>query len=146
MELALLLYAASIADNLRSGAGLFITPLFIGGLVGVVLFVVSCVNMLDFDETDSSRFKHWLQVSRLSRKLVLTCFFAWTTLMFVSHLVPTRKDVYVMAGGYVALKVARTPVVQDTADSVVNSIEKWLDKELVNANIESPAKPAKGGK
>lgn len=146
MELALLLYAASIADNLRSGADLFITPLFLGGLLGAVLFVVSCINMLDHDETDSDKFKNWLQVSRLSRKLVLTCFFGWTALMFATHLVPTRKDVYVMAGGYVALKVARTPVVQDTADSVVNSIEKWLDKELANANIESPAKTAKGGK
>jgi hypothetical protein len=133
MELALLLYVASIADNVRHGAGLLTTFLAILTLIGIAAVIFSGMAIADWkDHTDLKEegVQATFRINRLGRKLAVISFLCWAALYFVSHLVPERKDVYVMAGGYVALKVAHSPVVQDTANSALSSIEKWLDTEL----------------
>ncbi len=139
MELALLLYAASIAENLRGGFGFFITALFLLGLVSCIVVAVSSVNLTE-TARNSDKFENLHRANRIGRKLFVACFFGWTALMLLSSLVPSRKDVYVMAGGYVALKAVNSEVVQTTANSVLGSIEHWLDKELSKASPETTKK------
>lgn len=142
MELALLLYAASIAENLRGGFGFFITALFVLGLIACIVVAVTSVNLTETDR-DSEKFENQHRANRIGRKLFVACFFGWTVLMLFSSCIPSRKDVYVMAGGYVALKAVNSEVVQTTANSVLGSIEHWLDKELSKASPESKKKERK---
>lgn len=130
MELALLLYAASIANNIRGSLGSFIVAFFILGIISGIVVLATGASLADSSSLTSSRYLNALKANRLARKCVSVLFFSWVALMLFTHLVPARRDVYVMAGGYVALKVANNEVVQTTANSVLGSIEKWLDKEL----------------
>lgn len=129
MELALLLYAASIAENFRSTLSSFTTTFF-------VLILVSCVGLLfaylalSEEHYGSDDFETAARAARLARRSIIICVYAWTAFLLVSHLVPSRRDVYVMAGGYVAMKAVKSETVQTAADSALGSIEKWLDKEL----------------
>ncbi len=140
MELVLLLYAASIAENIRGSLGGFIIAF---GIIGVISCIVVAVTAASLTEGHfmGDNYKTTLRANRLARKCVTVLFFSWLVLMLVSHLVPSRRDVYVMAGGYVAMKAVNSEVVQDTANSVLNSIEKWLDKELTK-EMETARKAA----
>lgn len=134
MELALLLYVASIAENFRSGLGFFQAIFFIVGIVGIVAFVI-CAGSSTEESYKSSDFQSLTRGARMGRRTLVVCFYSWVALTLVLHLMPARRDVYVMAGGYVALKAVHSNVVQTTADSALNSIEKWLDKELAKPGV-----------
>jgi hypothetical protein len=157
MELALLLYAASIADNLRSGAQFLIVTAFLAALVGCAVVFFSAIGLGDVKKPgiksaavpgraiDTEKYASLLRINRLGRKLVVISFYSWVGLMFVAHFVPYRKDVFTMAGGYVVLKAVRSDVVQDTSNVALNAIEQWLDKEMENADIKA-AQAKKGAK
>lgn len=132
MELALLLYAASVADNMRNGLSFFTVLFFILGLIGIVIVFFTSMGLSDAESGSESQ-KSSLKANRFGRKVVIVCLYSWVALMLVTVLIPARRDVYVMAGGYVALKAANSEVVQTTANSVLGSIEKWLDKEMAKA-------------
>ena len=143
MQLALLLYLAAIADNLRSSMQLFIFASAIVGGISLVVVLVTFGHLEGSEEVQSADFQDCIQANRLARKIGLTSLYVWVALLFFSHLVPSRNDVYVIAGGYVALKAANNEVVQNTANSVLNSIEHWLEKE--SATSEEKKNNAKKG-
>jgi hypothetical protein len=132
MELAVLLYLASVAENLRGGFQFMAIIFMLVGILGCIIVFFTAINWVDKTYLGTS-FEQLRQANRLARKMVIVSFFVWTGLMIIGHLVPTRKDVYVMAGGYVALKAANTEVMQTTASSVLQSIDKWLSNELAKA-------------
>ena len=138
MELALLLYAASIAQNLRSGMGFFVFTFAVLAVVSLVAMAIATFSA-DEESPSSDRFATLRQAHRLARKSFTWLFFGWTALVVLSHLVPTRKEVYIMAAGYVALKAANSQVVQSTADSMLGSIDRWLDKELARDQVVKSA-------
>lgn len=140
MELVMLLYAASIAENIRGSVGSFSLTFLLLGIVSAIVVVATSVSLTE-TAFMSDKFKTILRANRLARKCVTVLFFSWVGLCLAAHLVPSRRDVYVMAGGYVAMKVVNNEVVQDTANSVLGSIEKWLDKELAK-EMESAQKAA----
>jgi len=129
MELALLLYVASIAENFREGIDFFKVMFFIVGVAAGIGTLFSMGALTD-EKVGQKDFVTVLNANRLLRRTFSVCFFSWVAIMLAINLTPSRRDVYVMAGGYVALKAVNSNMVQTTADSALNSIEKWLDKEL----------------
>lgn len=141
MELALLLYVASITENFRSGLGFFQGTF---AIVGIIAAIVAIITVAHFEseklETDDG--KMLSHACRLSRRTFMACFYSWVALTVTLNLIPSRRDVYVMAGGYVAMKAANSPVVQATTNSALNSIETWLDKELAKPSVIAEMKKA----
>lgn len=137
MEFPFLLYLAAVCDNVRSGISLF-TAIFCAVMIAsMVAAVFSAANVMDKTYGDEEH-TNVLLFNRLARKLAIVTFLSWVGLILLSGIVPTRKDVYLMAGGYVALKAAHNEAVQSAASGVLASIDKWLDKELKQ---DTPAKP-----
>ena len=127
MQLALLLYLASISENLRAG----VTFLFIVACtVGVVAAAASLITGMAMQEKGGEISERTYRANRLLRKIAVRTFFVWVLLALLGGLIPERKDVYVMAAGYVALKAVDSDIVRTTADHGLNAIEGWLDKEL----------------
>lgn len=142
MQLAVLLYLASIAENIRQGLGIFAMVFGWVAFLASLVFVGSAITLVTGDK--STDFVTTRQSARLARKAVGWCFAAWVALTLIVHLTPMRKDVYVMAGGYVAMKALDSDLVQGTANKALNSIEHWLDTELAreldNAARKQPNK------
>lgn len=143
MELALLLYVASIAENFRGGLGFFQIIFFlvalVSGIVSLVTVMASTEKSFRHDDFDTI-----IRANKIMRRTFFAAFLSWVALTLFIGLVPSRRDVYVMAGGYVALKAVNNNVVQATANSALNSIEKWLDKEITRDELtRDEKKPAK---
>lgn len=145
MELALLLYLASVAENFRSGLSFFTVLFGFLGVISAILVAISSANLMD-KTPGASSFDVTRQFSRISRRLVTVFFFVWAATALFAALMPSRNDVYFMAGGYVAVKAVNSEVVQTTSDKALNSIEHWLDKELQKTAAEEAAKAAKNDK
>lgn len=141
MELALLLYVASITENFRSGLGFFQVTFAIVGIIGAIVAVATAANF-ENDKLVTEEGKMLMHASRVSRRTFMVCFYSWVSLTLALNLIPSRRDVYVMAGGYVALKAAHSPVVQATTNNALNSIETWLDKELAKPSVIAEMKKA----
>ena len=115
------------------------------GAISMVVALVTFAHLMQTIKIQSAYFQDCIQANRLARKIGLTSLYIGVALLFCSHLVPSRNDVYVIAGGYVALKAANNEVVQSTANSVLNAIEHWLEKESTTSE-EKKNDAKKGGK
>jgi len=134
MELALLLYVASITENFHTGLKFFQVTFFIVALVAACVAVGTAAHF-DSEKLETDEGKTLKNACRMARRSFLACFYSWVALTLVLNLMPSRRDVYVMAGGYVAMKAVNSPVVQQTTNSALNSIETWLDKELAKPSV-----------
>jgi len=141
MELALLLYVASITENFRSGLGFFQVTFAIVGIIAAIV-AIATVAHFESEKLETEEGKMLTHACRMSRRTFMMCFYSWVALTLALNLIPSRRDVYVMAGGYVAMKAAHSPVVQATTDNALNSIETWLDKELAKPSVIAEMKKA----
>lgn len=98
MELVVLLYAASIAENIRGSVGGFSLTFLLLGIASAVVVAVTSLSLTE-GRFMSDKYKTTLRANRLARKCVTVLFFSWVALCLIAHLVPSRRDVYVMAGG-----------------------------------------------
>ncbi|KWU19202.1 hypothetical protein [Burkholderia cenocepacia] len=126
MQLALLLYLASIAENLRSGVFFLFV---VASIIGAAAAVAACITGLTMTEKDKVS-EDVYRANKLLRKIAVRTLFVWVALATLGGLIPSRQDVYVMAAGYVALKAVDSDLVRTTADHSLAAIEGWLDKEL----------------
>ena len=158
MELALLLYAASIAENIKGTLTPFIWVFALLALVSAIAAAVTALHMEHEEpftvaeqqnvyatpkDEKEEKFQSLRKASRLLRRASIWLIVAWFVTFGVSALIPKKSDVYVIAGGYVALKAARSEVVQSASNSVLVSIENWLDKELERNKRINDAKSKK---
>lgn len=147
MELALLLYAASIAENIKGVLTPFVWIFGILAIVSAIAAVVTAFHMEQDDEDlftiaqqlneysapknyKEETFQSARKASKFCRRASIWLIVAWFVTFLSASLIPKKADVYVIAGGYVALKAVNSDVVQTTSDSMLKSIEGWLDKEL----------------
>lgn len=137
MQLAILLYAAAIAENLRSGLLFIFIVASVVGVVAAAGALGTAVAMLEEKDTDSDVYP----ANRLLRKTFARVLPFWVVLALALGLAPTRNDVYVVAGGYVAVKAMNTSLVQSATDHGLTAIDDWLDREL-----QRTASAKKGGK
>jgi hypothetical protein len=132
VQLALLLYVASIADNIRSSSTFFIWAFGIVTLVSAISTIVAAMNMWDVSYS-AQRTGLWetaRRSGRMARKSATYSFYAWAALLVLSQLVPSKQDLYIVAASYVTLKAVNSEVAQATSNTVLTSMEQWLDKEL----------------
>lgn len=66
-------------------------------------------------------------------------------------LIPKKQDAYLVLSGYVVQKAAQSESVQQIGEKSLTAIEKWLDKQVRDANAElaaekEKAQNQKGGK
>lgn len=64
-------------------------------------------------------------------------------------LVPKKQDAYLVLSGYVVQKAASSETAQALGEKSLTAVEKWLDKQVRDANAELSAekeKAQKGGK
>ena len=116
MELALLVYAISLLEGLRT---FLVVAAFAAGMV----IIGSGIATLE-SYNDTAAAKRWFKRS------VITL----AVLGFLSTLIPTERTAYVMVAAYATQKVAESPEVRDTGDKVLTLINSKLDQLILEAN------------
>lgn len=58
-------------------------------------------------------------------------------------LIPKKQDAYLVLSGYVVQKAAQSESVQQISEKSLTAIEKWLDKQVRDANAELAAEKEK---
>ena len=116
MELALLVYAISLLEGLRT---FLVVAAFAAGMV----IIGSGIATLE-SYNDTAAAKRWFKRS------VITL----AVLGFISTFIPTERTAYIMVAAYATQKVAESPEVRDTGDKVLTLINSKLDQLILEAN------------
>lgn len=116
MELALLVYAISLLEGLRT---FLVVAAFAAGMV---IIGSGIATLESYDDTAAA--KRWFKRS------VITL----AVLGFLSTLIPTERTAYIMVAAYATQKVAENPEVRDTGDKVLTLINSKLDQLILEAN------------
>ena len=116
MELALLVYAISLLEGLRT---FLVVAAFAAGMV----IIGSGIATLE-SYNDTAAAKRWFKRS------VITL----AVLGFLSTLIPTERTAYIMVAAYATQKVAENPEVRDTGDKVLTLINSKLDQLILEAS------------
>lgn len=116
MELALLVYAISLLEGLRT---FLVVAAFAAGMV----IIGSGIATLE-SYNDTAVAKRWFKRSVISLAI----------LGFLSTLIPTERTAYIMVAAYATQKVAESPEVRDTGDKVLTLINSKLDQLILEAN------------
>ena len=116
MELALLVYAISLLEGLRT---FLVVAAFAAGMV----IIGSGIATLE-SYNDTAVAKRWFKRSVISLAI----------LGFLSTLIPTERTAYIMVAAYATQKVAESPEVRDTGDKVLTLINGKLDQLILEAN------------
>lgn len=116
MELALLVYAISLLEGLRT---FLVVAAFAAGMV----IIGSGIATLE-SYNDTAAAKRWFKRSVI----------ALAVLGFLSTLIPTERTAYVMVAAYATQKVAESPEVRDTGDKVLTLINSKLDQLIQEAD------------
>lgn len=129
MDLALLVYAISLLDGLRTFL-IFIAVL--AGLVTVVCAIYTATWYFEGHEYSwncdgndlKPRIKQARETMQRGLKYGLVTFIC---LLPLPNLVPSEKTAYTMVGAYAAQKVAENPQVQQISGKVITIINQKLD-------------------
>ena len=116
MELALLVYAISLLEGLRT---FLVVAAFAAGMV----IIGSGIATLE-SYNDTAVAKRWFKRSVISLAI----------LGFLSTLIPTERTAYIMVAAYATQKVAESPEVRDTGDKVLTLINSKLDQLILEAS------------
>lgn len=116
MELALLVYAISLLEGLRT---FLVVAAFAAGMV----IIGSGIATLE-SYNDTAAAKRWFKRS------VITL----AVLGFLSTLIPAERTAYIMVAAYATQKVAENPEVRDTGNKVLTLINSKLDQLILEAN------------
>lgn len=116
MELALLVYAISLLEGLRT---FLVVAAFAAGMV----IIGSGIATLE-SYNDTAAAKRWFKRSVISLAI----------LGFLGTLIPTERTAYIMVAAYATQKVAESPEVRDTGDKVLTLINGKLDQLILEAN------------
>ena len=133
MELAILLYMASVAENLKSVV--YVIGNIAATLAVILCFVNGCMlaNQTRALGTKDEKTEDRIYLEscyRWTERGMLACLFLWAILWTAEALMPTKKDLYVIGGGYVALQAMKSDTATALKDKSLLAIENWLDSEL----------------
>ena len=123
MELALLVYAISLLEGLRT----FLVVATAAAVVGIVASGIATIDGYG----DTTKAKLWFKRSII----------ALAVIGFTGVLVPTERTAYIMVAAYATQKVAESPEVKETGDKVLTLINSKLDQLILEAS-----EPKKGKK
>lgn len=128
MKLALLVYLASIVDNISNIFGLvgFLGFLVYFGILAIIHFSGYGIKEYSFESDD--------QISKQNKvKEVYTKYWKLSAVLFpfimvISALLPSEKTIYIMAGAYATEQIATNDRVQKIGSEVLEVIEGKLQK------------------
>jgi len=133
MELALLVYFASVVGTFSALLGLFSFVLLVISMVFAGTLLASNLGVKKrYGETDEE-FNHQLKIKSILNKGV-----KWTiplTIIFalVSVLLPTERTVYLMTAAYATQTIAQNDRVQKIGSDVLEVVEKKLSEMKGNS-------------
>ena len=137
MELALLVYFASVVGTFSALLGLFSFVLLVISMVFAGTLLASNLGVKKkYGETDEE-FNHQLKI-----KSILTKSIKWTiplTIIFalLSVLLPTERTVYLMTAAYATQTIAQNDRVQKIGSDVLEVVEKKLSEMKGEGNNDN---------
>ncbi len=114
MLLVIFVYIAAILPNVISAIGFFQA---LAGVSTVALLVLSLVAL----ETDRTGV-----IPSKMRRYAFPMALVFTVLVLVKALVPQPRDLYVVAGTWIAKEV----VVSETSSKMMTNVREWLQNEI----------------
>ena len=126
MELALLVYFASVVGTFSGLLGLFAFVLFSVSTVFIIVLLVGNLGVNKYDYETEEELNHQLKI-----KSILTKSIKWTIPLaaifaLLSVLLPTERTVYLMTAAYATQTIAQNDRVQKIGSDVLEVVEKKL--------------------
>ena len=137
MELALLVYFASVVGTLSSLLGAFSFILLVISVVFVMALLTGNLGVKQHSFETEDELSHQLKI-----KKILTKSIKWTiplTIIFalISVLLPTERTVYLMTAAYATQTIAQNDRVQKIGSDVLEVVEKKLSEMKGEGNDNS---------
>ena len=128
MELALLVYFASVVEGLSTFLGIAAFTLFCISVAFIITLLCGNLGVNQYGYDTEDVLNHQLKI-----KSVLTKSIKWTipfaiVLAFISALLPTERTVYLMTAAYATQTIAQNDRVQKIGSDVLEVVEKKLSE------------------
>ena len=137
MELALLVYFASVVGTFSSLLVAFSFILLIISIVFVIILLAGNLGVNEYGYETENKLNHQLKIKYVLTKSIkltipLTVIFA-----LISVLLPTERTVYLMTAAYATQTIAQNDRVQKIGSDVLEVVEKKLGEMKVNSGESS---------
>lgn len=137
MELALLVYFASVVEGLSTFLGIAAFTLFCISVAFIITLLCGNLGVKQYSFETEDKLNHQLKI-----KSVLTKSIKWTipfavTFALLSALLPTERTVYLMTAAYATQTIAQNDRVQKIGGDVLEVVEKKLSEMKGNSGENS---------
>ena len=128
MELALLVYFASVVGSVSTLLGMSSTLLFVVSTVFIITLLVGNLGVEKYGHETDQELENELKIKKILVKSI-----KWTvpfTIIFVlvSVFLPTERTVYLMTAAYATQTIAQNDRVQKIGSDVLEVVEKKLSE------------------
>ena len=126
MELALLVYFASVVEGLSTFLGVAAFTLFCMSIAFIITLLCGNLGVKQYSFETEDKLNHQLKIkSVLTKSIKRTIPFA-IVLAFISALLPNERTVYLMTAAYATQTIAQNDRVQKIGSDVLEVVEKKL--------------------
>lgn len=137
MELALLVYFASVVESVSTLLGLLAFILLSVSTVFIVILLIDNLGVKEYSYDTEEELENELKI-----KAILTKSVKWTiplTIIFalISVLLPTERTVYLMTAAYATQTIAQNDRVQKIGSDVLEVVEKKLGEMKGDSNNDN---------
>ncbi|MEG0407446.1 MAG: hypothetical protein RR623_01110 [Bacilli bacterium] len=137
MELALLVYFASIVGSVSTFLSLFAFVLFFISVAFTIPLLVGNLGVKEYSHQSEEKLENQLKIkSILTKSVKLTIPFA-IIFALISVLLPTERTVYLMTAAYATQTIAQNDRVQKISSDVLEVVEKKLSEMKGNSGENS---------
>lgn len=128
MELALLVYFASVVGGISTFLGLSAFVLFCVSVAFIIVLLTCDLGVKKYSSDTEDDLNHQLKI-----KSILTKSIKWTIPLavifaLISTLLPTERTVYLMTAAYATQTIAQNDRVQKIGSDVLEVVEKKLSE------------------
>ena len=137
MELALLVYFASVVEGLSTFLGVAAFTLFCMSIAFIITLLCGKLGVREYSHTTEQELENELKI-----KKILTKSIKWTipfaiVLALISALLPTERTVYLMTAAYATQTIAQNDRVQKIGSDVLEVVEKKLGEMKGDSNNDN---------
>lgn len=128
MELALLVYFASVVGGVSTLLGISSAVLFLVSTVFIITLLVGKLGVKEYSYDTEEELENGLKIKKvLIKSIKLTIPFA-VIFALLSVLLPTERTVYLMTAAYATQTIAQNDRVQKIGSDVLEVVEKKLSE------------------
>ena len=137
MELALLVYFASVVGSISTLLGMSSVVLFCISTVFIIVILTGNLGVKQYSCDTEDELNHQLKI-----KSILVKSIKWTTpfaiiFAIISTLLPTERTVYLMTAAYATQTIALNDSVQKIGSDVLEVVEKKLSEMKGESNNDN---------